>query len=402
MAAEAAALAGGVRVLSWTEDRDPASSWSQRARLRRRRLPRSTWTWPPRPNLLYTSGTTGFPKGVERPAQLPATVRDYLEAQVEPEDAGTFLAVGPLYHTGPMRAVRRLAGGRPLYVLPELRRRDACSRRCAREQVTGTLMVPTHFARLLALPAGTRAAYDVSHMRVAGAHRRRLPGAAEDGDDRLVRTRPRREVRRHRDRHADLHRLARVARAPGSVGRAVPPFEAVVVDDDDQEVGRGVEGRLYFRDTTGRGITFYGDADKTAAAHLAPNVFTVGDIGVVDDDGFVYITGRHSDMVVSGGVNLYPAESEQVLLRHPDVVDVAVIGVPHESMGEQLKALVVRSGPATADELIAYCRANLAHPKCPRSVDFVDDLGRNPMGKINKKSLRAPYWPADETALPGR
>jgi acyl-CoA synthetase (AMP-forming)/AMP-acid ligase II len=179
----------------------------------------------------------------------------------------------------------------------------------------------------------------------------------------------------------------------------VPPFEAVVVDDDDNEVPTGVEGRLYFRDTTGRGITFHGDPEKTAAAHIAPNVFTVGDVGKVDDDGFVYITGRHSDMVVSGGVNLYPAESEHVLSRHPAVADVAVIGVPHETMGEQLKALVVRSAPVSAEELIAYCRENLAHPKCPRSVDFVDDLGRNPMGKINKKVLRAPYWPAGQPAF---
>jgi acyl-CoA synthetase (AMP-forming)/AMP-acid ligase II len=174
------------------------------------------------------------------------------------------------------------------------------------------------------------------------------------------------------------------------------------VDDDDQPVPTGTEGRLYFRDTTGRGITFHGDPEKTAAAHIAPNVFTVGDIGLVDADGYVYITGRHSDMVVSGGVNLYPAESERVLLQHPLVRDAAVIGVPHPSMGEQLKALVVRSGDVSAEALIAHCRDNLAHPKCPRSVDFVDDLGRSPMGKLNKKALRAPYWADVGAAAPGR
>jgi long-chain acyl-CoA synthetase len=400
VADEAARRTGGVEVLSWTEDRDPSTSWG-RALAAGAQAPELDLGIEPRPNLLYTSGTTGFPKGVERPVLLPATVREYLEQQVEPADAGTFLAVGPLYHTGPMRAVRRLAGGRPLYVLPSFDA-ETVLRTCQQEEVTGTLMVPTHFARLLALPAATRAAYDVSSMRVLEHTGAACPvetkqamidwfgpvlvekyGGTETGTVTSI------------DSHEWLAH-------PGSVGRAVPPFEAVVVDDDGREVARGTEGRLYFRDTTGRGITFYGDPEKTAAAHIAPNVFTVGDIGKVDDDGFVYITGRHSDMVVSGGVNLYPAESERVLLQHPAVADAAVIGVPHESMGEQLKALVVRSAPVTADELIAYCRDNLAHPKCPRSVDFVEDLGRNPMGKINKKVLRAPYWPSGEALLPGR
>src|SRR4029077_5570650 len=169
---------------------------------------------------------------------------------------------------------------------------------------------------------------------------------------------------------------------PGSGGRPGSPLQGVVVGENAEPVPPRTEGRLYFRDTTGSGITFFGDPDKTAAAHIAPNVFSIGDMGMVDEDGFVYVTGRDSDMVVSGGVNLYPAESERVLLSHPMVADVAVIGVPHPSMGEQLKALVVRSGDVSAAELIAYCRANLAHPKCPRSVDFVADLGRTPMGKL--------------------
>lgn len=390
VAAEAASLAGDAAVFSWTDDRDPGSTWSQLV-TSGQDAPALHLATRPRPNLLYTSGTTGFPKGVERPPEMPPTVLEHLEQQVEPDDAGTFLTVGPLYHTGPMRAVRRLAGGRPVHVLPGFDA-ETVLQTIEHERVTGTLMVPTHFARLLALPAETRARYDVSSMRTLDHTGAACPvplkkamidwfgpvlnekyGGTETGTVTSI------------DSYEWLEH-------PGSVGRAVPPFEAVVVDDDDQEVPRGVDGRLYFRDTTGRGITFYGDPAKTAAAHIAPNVFTVGDIGKVDEDGYVYITGRHSDMVVSGGVNLYPAESEQVLARHPSVADVAVIGVPHETMGEQLKALVVRSTPVTAEELIVYCREHLAHLKCPRSVDFVDDLGRTPMGKINKKSLQAPYW----------
>ncbi|MDT4920408.1 MAG: long-chain acyl-CoA synthetase [Pseudonocardiales bacterium] len=399
-AAEAAQLSGGLPVFSWDDGRSGGSSWAQLLETGAGEQP-VDHTTAPRPNLLYTSGTTGFPKGVERPPSMPASIAEYLDAQREPPDAGTFLAVGPLYHTGPMRAVRRLAGGRPLFVLPSFDA-EAVLATIDRERVSGTLMVPTHFARLLALPADVRAKYDVSSMRVIEHTGAACPvpvkhamidwfgpvlvekyGGTETGTMTSI------------DSHEWLAH-------PGSVGRAVPPFEVVVVDDDDQPVPTGTEGRLYFRDTTGRGITFHGDPAKTAAAHIAPNVFTVGDIGLVDADGYVYITGRHSDMVVSGGVNLYPAESERVLLQHPLVRDAAVIGVPHPSMGEQLKALVVRSGDVSAEALIAHCRDNLAHPKCPRSVDFVDDLGRSPMGKLNKKALRAPYWADVGAAAPGR
>ena len=124
-------------------------------------------------------------------------------------------------------------------------------------------------------------------------------------------------------------------------------------------------------------------------------MFTLGEIGYITDDGFVYITDRFSDMIVSGGVNIYPAEAEQVLIEHPRVADVAVIGVPNPDMGEEVKALVVPTEPAdppTGDELIAWCRERLAGYKCPRSVDIVETVGRTAMGKVNKRELRRPYW----------
>ena len=129
-------------------------------------------------------------------------------------------------------------------------------------------------------------------------------------------------------------------------------------------------------------------------------MFTIGEIGYVDPDGFVYITDRFSDMIVSGGVNVYPAEAEQVLITHPGVADVAVIGVPDPDMGEAAKALVVPVDPAnppTVDELVAMCREQLAGYKCPRSIDLVSTVGRNAMGKINKRALRAPYWDGART-----
>ena len=181
----------------------------------------------------------------------------------------------------------------------------------------------------------------------------------------------------------------------GSVGRCVPPFSPLVVDDDNNEVPPNTEGRLYFRDDTGRGVVYPNDPEKSAAAHIAPGVFTLGEMGFVDEDGFVYITDRFSDMVVSGGVNLYPAEAEQVLIEHPAILDVACIGVPHKEMGEELKALVILKDPSTLPdpkELLAFCRERLSTYKCPRTLDYVGDLGRNTMGKINKRALRAPYW----------
>jgi long-chain acyl-CoA synthetase len=129
--------------------------------------------------------------------------------------------------------------------------------------------------------------------------------------------------------------------------------------------------------------------------HIAPGVFSLGEIAYMDAEGYVYITDRFSDMVVSGGVNIYPAESEQVLVQHPGVADVACIGVPNAEMGEELKALVVPRdllNPPSEAELLQYCRDRLTHYKCPRSVDFVDTVGRTTMSKVNKRTLRAPYW----------
>ncbi len=169
----------------------------------------------------------------------------------------------------------------------------------------------------------------------------------------------------------------------------------MILDDDNNEVPAGVEGRLFFNDATGRGIVYPNDEGKTKAAHIAPGVFTIGEIGYMDADGYVFITDRFSDMVVSGGVNIYPAEAEQVLIEHPDVADVACIGVPNSDMGEELKGLVIARDPANppdAAELLAYCRERLTRYKCPRTIEIVSDLGRTTMGKINKRALRSPYW----------
>ncbi len=353
----------------------------------------------PRANLLYTSGTTGLPKGTELPPTMFAggsTMAEHLEGMKINRfaDYGTHLVVGPMYHTGPLNGMRLLVRGVPMVILAKF---DAESTLATIQEskTESSVMVPTHFVRLLALPDEVKAKYDVSSMKLVAHTGASCPvdvkramidwwgpifidayGATEVGTTCSI---------------SSVEWLAN----PGSVGRAVPPFSVLVLNDDGDEVAANTEGRLFFKDATGRGVIYPNDAEKTKAANISPGVFTLGEIGYVNEAGYVYITDRFSDMVVSGGVNIYPAEAEQVLVQHPGLLDVACIGVPHHEMGEELKALAIPRdvlNPPEAKEVLAFCRERLSHFKCPRTIEFVDDLGRNTMGKINKRKLRAPYW----------
>lgn len=391
---EAARLAGVKTVVGWHAD--GVSNWESWIAqgspdcpdLRRR----------PLPNLLYTSGTTGRPKGTELPPTMfagGASISEHMLALRESPLAplGPHLIVGPMYHTGPLSGARMLVAGTPSVVLGKF---DAQATVAAidKYKIATTVMVPTHFVRMLALSDEVKNSFDISSMVRASHTGAKCPvevkramidwwgpvftdayGASEVGTTCMITSEEWLEN-------------------PGSVGKSVPPFAAVVLDDDNIEVAPGTEGRLFFKDATGRGVVYHNDAEKSAAAHIAPGVFTLGEIGYMNESGYVYITDRFSDMVLSGGVNLYPAEAEQVIIDHNDVLDVACIGIPHAEMGEELRALVIATPTATVSEaeLINYCRDRLSTYKCPRSLEFVTDLGRNTMGKINKRKLRAPYW----------
>lgn len=394
-AVEAAAQAGVPEVIAWHTDNEDIVAWE--GWLAQQSADPADESLPPKPNLLYTSGTTGRPKGTELPPTMFAggdTVGEHLaNLQADPRsDQGVHMVVGPMYHTGPLSGARLLAAGVSSVILGRF---DAEKTLKAIQDygVGNSVMVPTHFVRLLALPTDIKEKYDLSSLIRISHTGAKCPvdvkkamiewwgpvfvdayGASEVGTTCMITSEEWLEN-------------------PGSVGKAVPPFTALILDDDGNELPANQEGRLFFKDETGRGVIYHNDAEKSAAAHIAPGVFTLGEIAYMNEDGYVFITDRFSDMVVSGGVNIYPAEAEQVLIEHPNILDVACIGVPHPEMGEELKALAIAQGEAVdPDEVLSWCRDQLSHYKCPRTLEWVDDLGRNTMGKINKRKLRAPYW----------
>ncbi|MFF5449368.1 acyl-CoA synthetase [Streptomyces sp. NPDC012888] len=347
----------------------------------------------------YTSGTTGRPRGIRRPLPGKLPEETYLGGflgifGIRPFDGNVHLVCSPLYHT----AVLQFAGaslhiGHPLVLMdkwtPEemLRLIDA-------HRVTHTHMVPTQFHRLLALPEATRAAYDVSSMRHA------IHGAAPCPD----------HVKRAmidwwghcvEEYYAASEGGGAFATAedwlkkPGTVGRAWPISELAVFDDDGNRLPAGELGTVYMKMTTG-GFRYHKDEGKTRKNRIG-EFFTVGDLGVLDEEGYLFLRDRKIDMIISGGVNIYPAEIESVLLGHPAVADAAVFGIPHADWGEEVKAVVEPAdghepGERLAADVLAHCADRLAAFKRPRSVDFVTAMPRDPNGKLYKRRLREPYW----------
>lgn len=353
-------------------------------------------------NMIYTSGTTGRPKGVKR--ALPPSVGAALEAHgtmgtnARLDGSGPHLITGPMYHAAPlMFSIYDNANGAPILIMPRWDEREALDI-LQRREVAHVHLVPTMFVRLLRLPDSERRAFEAPKLSIAlhGAAPISVPvkqrmiewwgpvlveywGATEGGVNTLIESE---EWLAH----------------PGSVGKALPAFEIFAVDEERRRLEPGKIGDLYCRSSVSdRPFEYHGDPEKTAGAYLEPGVFTIGDVGYVDEEGYVHLADRRSNMIISGGVNIYPAEIEQVLQEHPAIADVGVFGIPDDEWGESVKAAIeLRVGESPSEELreliLGYARERLAGYKVPRSIDFEETLPRHPSGKLYTRRLRDRYW----------
>ena len=351
--------------------------------------------------MVYTSGTSGRPKGVRRPLtgedpdKVPAASGWFFGLfSLAPGDGNVHLCCSPLYHTAVLNfATISIQLGHPVVLMDRFEPEEML-RLIQRHRVTHTHMVPTQFRRLLALPQATRDRYDTSSMRAAIHSAAPCPqdvkramidwwgpvvteyyAASEGGGTGIT----------------AQEWLAR----PGSVGKPWLGSEVRVLDAEGNDLPAGEPGLVYMRMGTAT-FDYHKDAEKTRASR-ARGMFTVGDIGYLDGDGYLYLCDRKSDMIISGGVNIYPAEIEAELSAHPAVDDVAVFGIPHDEWGEEIKAVVqaapgAQPGPGLTADLLAFLAGRLAKFKLPRSIDYVPELPRDPNGKLYKRRLRDPYW----------
>ena len=350
--------------------------------------------------MLYSSGTTGRPKGVKKP--LPEHAIDELEPRV----AGFFtdqyrygpdmiyLSPAPMYHAAPLAfslGVNRVGG-----TLVIMERFDAvgCLAAIERYQVTHSQFVPTMFIRMLKLDTAERESHDLSTLEIAVHAAAPCPVPIKHQMIEWWGPILKEYYAGSEGNGATFITSEEWLEKPGSVGKA-RAGEVHVCDEDGNDLPAGETGAIYF--SGGGSYEYHKDPAKTADARLPGGRTTLGDIGYLDEDGYLFLTDRKAHMIISGGVNIYPQEVEDVLVTHPAVADVAVFGVPDPEMGEQVKAVVetiddVEGDDRLAAELITFARDHIAHYKCPRSVDFEAELPRLPTGKLYKRLLRDRYW----------
>lgn len=349
----------------------------------------------------YTSGTTGKPKGVRRPlAELPpdlvgTMMTGFLSMfDLKPGDDNVHICGSPLYHTAvAVFASSSLHMGHAV-VLMEKWTPESMLQLIDRYKVTQSHMVPTQFNRLLSLPDDVRTKYDVSSLR-AMVHAA-APCPVETkwkmfdwwGDCIY-------EYYAATEGGGTLCKPLEWKQFPGTVGKAWPNADIKVYSDDEKELGPGQIGTIYMR--LGQADFEYKDAAKKTRENRIGNYFTVGDIGELNEEGYLFLRDRKNDMIISGGANIYPAEIEAEMIQHPKVADVAVFGIPHDDWGEEVKAVVepidgVEPSEALSEEIFAFLKERLAKMKTPRSIDYTDAMPRDPNGKLYKRKLRDPYW----------
>jgi len=354
--------------------------------------------------MFYTSGTTGNPKGVRGSltAMPDGTGPEIWQLIVSGfssmvETPGVTLLCGPVYHSAQWAfSFMPMMLGSSTVMQHKYDSAHALEL-IDRHEVTNVHLVPTQMKRLVDLPDDVKNSYDGSSMKTVLHGAAPCPPAVKRS---LIEWWGPKISEYYGSTEGSVVTLIDSEQwlaKGGSVGPPMPNMEIIVVDDDGNRVGPDVDGTLYFRNQMGMDFEYHNAPEKTDAAHLEPGVFTTGDMGHLDEDGYLWLSDRKIDMIISGGVNIYPAEIEGVLGGHPLVADVTVIGVPNEEFGEEVKAVVVANDGVEPDDglrgtLAAFCRENLAGYKCPRSIDFADALPRTGTGKVQKRKLRDPYW----------
>ncbi|MFN4091144.1 MAG: AMP-binding protein, partial [Alphaproteobacteria bacterium] len=350
-------------------------------------------------SMMYTSGTTGRPKGVRRRPWTPEQRAVYgrINAPVMGFAPGLRTVVtAPLYHAAPnSHAMGSAATEGSLVVLQPRFDAEDLLRLIDAHRITNLFMVPVMFVRLLRLPAPVRARYDVSslsHVVHAGAP------CAPDIKRAMIDWWGPVFHEYYGSTESSLISATTTAEwlaKPGSVGRAVENATIRIIGDDGRELPAGEIGEIYVRRSDVPDFTYHNDTDKRAGVER-DGLITNGDVGYLDADGYLFLCDRRRDMVISGGVNIYPAEIEDVLIRHPDVRDCAVFGIPDTEYGEALAAFVqpVPEAGLTVDEVRRHLREHVAGYKVPRLIELRDELPREDTGKIFKRRLRDPFWAA--------
>ncbi len=350
-------------------------------------------------DMLYSSGTTGRPKGIKLNVEpMPyGELSDggkLLIALYGLNNETVYLSPAPLYHAAPLRFVMlTLYVGGTVIVMEKFDALESI-KLIEKYKVTHSQWVPTMFIRMLKLPEEERRKYDVSSQKIA-IHAA-APVPIQVKEQMIDWWGP---ILFEYYAGTEGNGLCAIAsdewlQHKGSVGRAMLGT-IKILDDEENELPPREVGTIYFAD--GVDFEYHNDPEKTASSRTAQGWTTLNDVGYVDEEGYLYLTDRKTNMIISGGVNIYPQESENILVTHPKVLDAAVIGVPHEEFGEAVKAVVqlrnpAEASPALEQELIEFCRGQLAKLKCPSSIDFVDELPRTPTGKLLKRLLKDKYW----------